>query len=206
MKNVYSLSSFVFTLLFTSSFFNCKNETKENVKQETSTAVLSTVPTKNKESKEVTGLVEAQIDGKSFKTSELDQKLTTDVTLLDNGIQFRINDVNKQSVLVNMYAPDLLKQVPITISQQSSALSPEDTFNVKTQSRLEINIPSEQPVQGDVKVLYEGTVTLAELSESKLVVTFSGKGFPNGSNKKSLFPMEGKIVLENFNVYDGRMN
>lgn len=182
----------------------CKNDTKSDEKQDIKTTILPTSK-KDQERNIVTGTVEAQIDGKPFKMGNFDQKLTTDVTFLDNGIQFRINDVNKKSVLVNMYAPDLLNHIPITISQQTSALEVEEAYKVKTQSRLEVVISSERPMQGDSKVLYIGTVSLEELSENKLVVTFSGNGFSSGSTlKKELFPMEGKIVLYSFNVYDSR--
>ena len=201
-----SLFMLSYLVLLFSLFFNCKNESQIEKEQQ---EVLHSIPTatkKNEENKPIVGLVKVQIDGKSFRMTDFDQELTTDVTYLDNGVQFRIEDINKQTVLVNMYAPGLLQKIPITIAQQSSALDPEEAFSVKTQSRLEINIPSESPVQGDVKVLYEGTVSLEELTNSKLVVTFMGKGFSLGSNKKELFPMQGEIVLENFNVYDARMN
>ncbi len=201
MKKIISFVLFIILIV------SCKNETKKNENQDVKTSVLPTPVKKEQERKIITGMVEAQIDGQPFNMNTFDQKLTTDVTFLDNGIQFRINDVNKKSVLVNMYAPDLLKHIPITISQQTSALEIEEAYKVKTQSRLEVVIPSEQPMQGDSKVLYTGTVSLEELSENKLVVTFSGNGFSSGSTlKKELFPMEGKIVLDNFNVYDFRTN
>lgn len=183
----------------------CKNDTKTGTKHDVKTNDMTTITKKDKEKKIVTGLVEAQIDGKPFKMDNFDQELTTDVVFLDNGIQFRINDVNKQMILVNMYAPDLLEHIPIAISQQSSALKVGEAYKVKTQSRVEVEIPSGKYLQGDVKVLFQGTVALEELSKNKLTVTFAGKGFNKGSNKKNLFPMEGKIILENFNVYDFRM-
>ena len=193
--------SFIFlTLLMVA----CKNDAKSTQSKEVKTNDMTTITKKDKEKKIVTGLVEAQIDGKPFKMDNFDQKITTDVVFLDNGIQFRINDVNEQMILVNMYAPDLLKHIPIAISQQSSALKAGEAYKVKTHSRLEVEIPSGKYLQGDVKVLFQGTVALEELSENKLTVTFTGKGFANGSNKKNLFPMQGKIILENFNVYDGR--
>lgn len=183
----------------------CKNDTKTGTKHDVKTNDMTTITKKDKEKKIVTGLVEAQIDGKPFKMDNFDQELTTDVVFLDNGIQFRINDVNKQMILVNMYAPDLLEHIPIVISQQSSALKVGEAYKVKTQSRVEVEIPSGKYLQGDVKVLFQGTVALEELSKNKLTVTFAGKGFNKGSNMKNLFPMQGKIILENFNVYDFRM-
>lgn len=189
------------------AFFSCKNDSKSSSEATVKKAIeiLPEKKTNEKTRKTVTINMEAVINGENFSLTDYDPVSSTDVVFLDNGIQFRINDVNKQGVLVNMYAPDLLKQIPITISQQTSALKPEEAYNVKTQSRLEVVIPSKNPVQGDTKVLYQGAVLLEELSENKLTVTFTGKGFALGSNKKSLFPMQGKIILENFNVYDYRM-
>ncbi|MGZ0016148.1 hypothetical protein [Yeosuana sp. AK3] len=202
-------TNFYITFIFMVSiaFFSCKNDSKSS----SEATIKKTVEvTPKKETQEQTKKIatinmEAVINGKNFSLTDYDSGSSTDVVFLDNGLQFRINDVNKQGVLVNMYAPDLLKQIPITISQQTSALKPEEAYNVKTQSRLEVVIPSRSPIQGDTKVFYQGTVSLEALSENKLTVTFTGEGFALGSNKKNLFSMQGKIVLENFKVYDGRM-
>lgn len=194
--------SFIFlTLLMVA----CKNDAKSTQSKEVKTNDMTTITKKDKKKKVVTGLVEAQIDGKPFKMDNFDQKITTDVVFLDNGIQFRINDVNEQMILVNMYAPDLLKHIPIAISQQSSALKAGEAYKVKTHSRLEVIVPSGKHLQSDSKALYQGTVSLDELSENRLVVTFNGMGFSLGSTlKKELFPMQGKIILDSFNVYDFR--
>ncbi|NCO64429.1 MAG: hypothetical protein GW839_00020 [Flavobacteriales bacterium] len=202
-------TSFHITLIFMVSmtFFSCKSDIKTSSEETVKTTISETSKKEKNEKTRKTATInmEAVINGENFSLTDYDPVSSTDVVFLDNGIQFRINDVNKQGVLVNMYAPDLLKQIPITISQQTSALKPEEAYNIKTQSRLEIVIPSKSPVQGDTKVLLQGTVSLEALSENKLTVIFTGNGFALGSNKKNLFPMQGKIVLENFNVYDGRM-
>jgi hypothetical protein len=45
-----------------------------------------------------------------------------------------------------------------------------------------------------------------------IVVIFEGTGFPIGidpkspRNKDRLFPMEGKIIIEDYNVYDNRQD
>lgn len=188
------------------AFFSCKNDSKSSEATIKKTVEVTPKKETQEQTKKIATInMEAVINGKNFSLTDYDSGSSTDVVFLDNGLQFRINDVNKHGVLVNMYAPDLLKQIPITISQQTSALKPEEAYNVKTQSRLEVVIPSRSPIQGDTKVLYQGTVSLETLSEKKLTVTFTGEGFALGSNKKNLFPMQGKIVLENFNVYDGRM-
>ncbi|MEZ4842330.1 MAG: hypothetical protein R2821_12670 [Flavobacteriaceae bacterium] len=207
MKRILFGLHFFIVLSFTGlALLSCNTNSKpENGQQVKITESSSPVSAKkSKERKQFTALVEAQIGGKELKMTSFDQAISTDVVLLDNGIQFRIDDTNKQSLQVNMYAPQFADKIPISISQQSAALSADEVSSSKTNSRLEVVIPSDPPVQGDTKILYEGSVSLDELTGSKLVVTFQGKGISYGDNRKNLFPMHGKIVLENFNVYDGR--
>jgi len=54
--------------------------------------------------------------------------------------------------------------------------------------------------------LYNGEVILKEFTEERIVILFEGQGFPVGVNqgKSKLFPMKGKIVIENYNTYDSR--
>ena len=199
-----SLFLVVFLMLATLS---CKNESKNGANTEDADNEMPYPSKKIKESDErkvPTGTVNVQFDGESASFTAFDPNMTTDVTYLNNGIQFRIISVTNQSVLVNMYAPDFLKKIPITISQQSYALEGQAGYKVETQSRLEVTIPNNPVQKRDAKVLYEGTVTLNELSENRLVVTFSGTGLPIADSKTDFFPLSGKIVLENFNVYDFR--
>ena len=186
---------------------SCKNDAQNSPSTEAGASEISRSSKSEKKSKEkkiLTGIVEVQFDGQTVSFTDFDQNMSTDVTYLDNGIQFRINSVNNQSVLVNMYAPDFFKKIPITISQQIYALTPEEYTRIKTQSKVEVTIPSVPENKRDFKVLFEGTVTLSELSENRLVVTFSGTGLPKGDSRDDFFPFAGKIVLENFNVYDFR--
>lgn len=181
----------------------CKNKEKQPPTMP-QTPVQTVEKTEAVKTKEPKATVRINIDGETLPWGTLDPSQTTSVTLLDNGLQFRLNDMDNRSILVNLYAPDFFKNIPIRIAQQTSALAPEDVYNVKTQSRLEVVVPSERPVQGDAKILYEGHVTLEEYSPSALTVTFQGKGLPLGASKTQLLPMEGKIVWENFEIYDAR--
>ena len=54
---------------------------------------------------------------------------------------------------------------------------------------------------------YKGDVILKEYTDKKIIINFKGEGFPVGSNikKDKLFPMEGSIVIEDYNIYDGRL-
>lgn len=200
MKNMINIFLVFATLICA---MGCKNKEKQPSTMP-QTPVQTVEKTEAVKTKEPKATVSINIDGQALPWGALDTKLSTNVTLLDNGIQFRLNDIDNRSVLVNLYAPDFFKNIPIKITQQTSALAPEDVYSVKTQSRLEVVVPSERPVQDDAKILYEGHVTLEEYSPSSLTVTFQGKGLPLGASKTQLFPMDGKIVLENFEIYDAR--
>ena len=197
------------TLLFSTLMFfalvSCKNDAQNTPNEE---AFRESYSSKRENTsakrKIIKGIVEVQFDGQTVTFTDFDQNKSTDVVYLNNGIQFRINSTNNQSVLVNMYSPDFFKKIPITISQQTYALSAKEYDQVKTQSKLEVIIPTIPEKKRDFKVLYEGTVTLNELSENRLVVTFSGTGLPLGDSKEDFFPFQGKIVLDSFNVYDFR--
>lgn len=197
----------IFLALFAMALVGCKNDNKKSSDKEAGSheaPFSSKSKNKSEERKVIKGNVEVTFDGQTVNFSDFDQNMSTDVTYLNNGIQFRLNSVKKQSILVNMYAPDFFNKIPITISQQTYALSVKEFDKVKTQSKLEVIIPSTPEKKRDFKVLYEGTVTLNELSENRLVVIFSGTGLPLGDSKDDFFPFEGKIVLESFNVYDFR--
>lgn len=206
--NIFKIKNFLFFTLLVFAVFSCKNEDKKakNIEMgDKDLPISESIKNESSERKIPTGVVEVTYDGETTKFTDFDPNLTTDVTYLKNGIQFVITSTNKQAVLVNMYAPDFFKKIPITISQQTYALEPKEVNDVKTQSRLNVTIPTFPEVKRNFKVLYKGSVTLNELSENKLVITFSGTGLPLGDSKDDFFPFEGKIVLENFNVYDFRL-
>lgn len=206
--NTYRIKNLIILILMLIALVNCKNENKNSTNQEADGDEETFSSKSNNDSEERTsikGMVEVIFDGETVKFTEFDQTISTDVTFLDNGIQFRLNSPDQKSILMNMYSPDFFnKKLPITISQQSHAIPLEDYEKVKTQSRLEAYIPSNPIDKRDQKILYEGTVTLNELSEDRLVVTFSGTGVPLADSIDNFFPFEGKIVLESYNVYDFR--
>lgn len=205
--HIITFKNFLFSTLLCFVLVSCKNDAQNSSNEATDANHVSRASKNKKQSEErkvISGIVEVQYDGQTANFTDFDQNMSTDVVYLDNGIQFRINTTNNQSVLVNMYAPDFFKKIPITISQQTYALPPGESGDVKSQSRLEVIIPTVPENKRDFKVLYKGTVTLNELSENRLVVTFSGTGLPIADSKDDFFPFEGKIVLESFNIYDFR--
>jgi len=55
--------------------------------------------------------------------------------------------------------------------------------------------------------MYDGELVVEEFSDTKIVITFNGRGTLWGINNKeaNLFPMQGKIITENFSVNDFRI-
>ncbi|MBD0779281.1 hypothetical protein HPE56_15885 [Maribacter sp. ANRC-HE7] len=189
--------------------FSCKENARKNTDVNTNNTVPQSMNKEKKANTRKTAIVnvEADISGKKFSLTEYNPEASTDVVFLNGGLQFRIHDYQNKSVLVNLYSPEIFAKLPITITQQSLALPPKEAATSKTQSRIEILIPSPQHFQGDNKILYEGSVTLEELSTTKILINFDGKGIAHGARKKTenLFPMKGRIKLENFSIYDTRM-
>jgi hypothetical protein len=55
--------------------------------------------------------------------------------------------------------------------------------------------------------MYDGELAVEEFFDNKIIITFNGRGFLLGINNKeaNLFPMQGKIITENFSVNDFRI-
>lgn len=95
--------------------------------------------------------------------------------------------------------------------QDSLLNTPEEQITTKQKrSRVHIRIPGDPQKEGDAKLLYKGTVVLEKFTNDMIVVSFNGTGFPKDIDPKSprykdkLFPMEGKIIIEDYNIYDNR--
>lgn len=198
-----------YLLIILLSLFSCKEKAQKNIDLKTNNTVPQLISKQKKANTRKTASVsiEADVNGEKFRLTEYNPEVSTDVVFLDGGLQFRVNDYQKKSVLVNLYAPEMFAILPLTISPQSLALPPKEVATSKTQSRLQILIPSPQQLQGDNKVLYEGSVTIEELSETKILINFKGMGIALGARKitENLFPMKGQIKLENFSIYDARI-
>ena len=55
--------------------------------------------------------------------------------------------------------------------------------------------------------MYDGELVVEKFSDTKIVITFNGRGFRWGINNKeaNLFPIDGSIVIENFSINDFRI-
>ena len=197
-------------MLIVSNLSSCKNDTKTNSETTVKTTIPETSKNKKKEDTRKTAIVniEAVVNGKDFSLTKYNPEKSTDVVYLNNAVQFRISDFDGQSVLVNLQSPEMFKQKPITIRQQTVALPIKEVQGTKEQSRLTFDYKSDNPAIPIIYELYDGELVVTEFSDTKIVITFNGRGSLWGStNKKAnLFPMQGKIVMKNFTINDFRMN
>jgi len=189
----------------------CRNENSDP-KNKTNIVIedsKSSLRKKKDEIKKATTIkVDASINGKKIIIDKIDPKYNSVVVLLNDGLQLKYTDMNNRVTMVHVFDSAIYKGTPITFSQQVSALTPEEQMtSKKKRSLVEIVIPSKPQRIGDRAMFYKGDVVLEEFTDEKIVVKFKGEGFPTGSNnaKNKLFPMEGTIVVENYNIYDGRM-
>lgn len=212
MKKIKTFNLLI--ILLSILFISC-NENKTEIKKSNENEISKTTVKKEKKEKKGKKLakvtVDAIIKGENFTLNAIDFKKSGEVVYLNDGLQFKFVDVNDQLVLVNIFSPEIHKTTPITFSQQISALSVKEQASTRMKrSRLEIVIPTERKLESDSKIFYDGNVVLEEFTDDKIVVSFKGKGFTRNLNPSSssfedkLFPMEGKIIVENFKTYDGR--
>ncbi len=200
------------TILLLIAFYliSCKNDKKTNSKTTVKTTILETSKKMKKENTRKTAIVniEAVVNGENFSLSKYNTEKSTDVIYQNNAVQFRITDYDGQSVMVNLQSPEMFMQKPITIRQQTAALPIKEVHGTKEQSKLTFDFKSDDPAIPIIYEMYDGELVIEEISDTKIEITFNGRGFRMGINNKdaNLFPMQGKIVTENFTVNDFRMN
>jgi len=200
------------TLIFIVSItlFSCKNDTKKSSEITTESTIPETSKKKKKENTRKTAMVsvEAIVNGKNFSLTKYNTEKSTDVVYQNNAVQFRITDFDGQSVMVNLQSPEMFGKKPITIRQQTAALPIKEVHGTKEQSKLSFDFKSKDPAIPIIYEMYDGELVVEEFSDTKITITFNGRGFPYGINNKeaNLFPMQGKIITENFSINDFRIN
>lgn len=189
----------------------CGNDKSDKKVNTNSVKEASNTPSKKKRDdtkKNTTVKVDATIKGVKFNMDQIiDPKLNYFVVLLNEGIQFKYTDTNNQVVLVHLYDPSIYESTPNSFTQQIATLPREEQVNVKVKgSKLSISTADKELRSLNFTELLEGNVILQEFTDDKISIGFKGKGFSVGSNnaKSKLFPMEGTIVVEDYNVADGR--
>ena len=212
MMNKLKLITILLTLFFMSC--NQKTATKKSVEKEVTIPSTQEVKKKKKEKtkKKTTVSVDATINGKKFGFDTLNPKDTDPVIVfIKDGFYFLYTDINNHVVKVALYSSDIFNTTPITFTQQVCALPIKEQATTKQKrSDLLFRIPGNPQRQGDAKNFYEGTVILEKFTDDMIVVSFKGIGFPTGVNpklpryKNDIFSMEGKISIENYNIYDYR--
>jgi len=202
MKNLHVVSQLI--LLFSLIIISCSNE-KADIKK--SFKIEKSKDNIKNFKKNTTVIVKATIDDKKFIFGEIDTKYNSVVVLFKNSIQIRYVDTNDKLVMVHFYDSNVYK-VPNSFSQQIASLSQMEQANVKVKSsKLILKYPNKDKSMWSYNTeLYEGEVQLKEFTEDKIIINFKGKGYPYGDNnaKGKLLPIDGKIIIENFNAFDAR--
>jgi len=208
MKTICSKSLILLTLF--AVLISCgddKSNTKEktNIIKETSKA-----SSKKQEKINKTTLVnvEGTIDGKKVLFDKNDPNHKSVVVLFNGAIQLKFTDTKSQTVIVHLYDTKIHESSPITFTTQVASLPRKEQVSVKVKgSKLSIsNTSNDERKIVSISELIEGDVILKEFSDNKILINFKGRGFIVGANnaKDNLFPMEGEIIIENYNINDGR--
>jgi len=192
---------------------NDKSDTKTSTNNKIETSISKTqVVKKKKKNKDKTKkntivTIDATIEGNEIVFDKVNPKYNNLVVLFNDFIQLKYTDMNGMIVLVHLYDSEIYNKTPNNFEKQVATLSRKEQANVKVKSsKLSFTIPGTKPGSLHIKELYNGEVILKEFTEEGIVIIFEGQGFPVGVNqgKSKLFPMQGKIVIENYNIYDAR--
>jgi hypothetical protein len=206
MKTIYNITLVIGISIL---LFSCKEEVKKSVNPVVETTVPQTATKKKKENTRKVAIVniEAVVNGENFSLTKYNTEKSTDVIYQNNAVQFRITDFDGQSVMVNLQSPEMFGKKPITIRQQTVALPIKEVHGTKVQSKLTFDFKSDEPAIPIIYEMYDGELIVEEFSDTKIVITFDGRGSLWGITNKeaNLFPMQGKIITENFSINDFRM-
>jgi hypothetical protein len=201
-------------ILFLTTLFvllqSCGNKESDTTLNKDPKKEISTKFSKKKKhetNKKVVVKVEAKIKDKKFIFGEVDTTYNSVVVLFKNSFQIRYVDTNDKLVLVHFYASNVYK-APNSFSQQIASLPQMERTNIKVKSsKLVLKFPNKDKSMWSYNTeLYEGEVQLKEFTEDKIIINFKGKGYPYGDNnaKGKLLRIDGKIIIENYYVYDAR--
>lgn len=193
--------------MFLSGCGNDKSETNTVKEVSTPSNLDKKKEKKNKTKKNTTVIVEATVDAKKIVFGNVDPKYNNLVVLFNESFELRYIDMKNQLILIHLYDSKLYQSTPITFSTQIASLPPKEQVMVKVKSsKLLINMSTSDPAIQNRAEFYKGNVVLEKFTEDKIVINFKGKGFPGGSikAKDKLFPMEGKIIIESYNIHDAR--
>jgi hypothetical protein len=197
------------TIVFIVFFISCNQENKETnkiVEKDVSKTLVKKEKKKKSITKKMKVSVDAQIDNKNFVFGEISPDSNKDVVFTEDGLLFVFMDTKNKSFLVNLYSSEIFNTTPITFTQEGNISIKEQLTSTKKRSRISFIIPGNPQKQGDKKLFYQGSIILEKFTDEKIVVSFKGEGYPYGKNpeKDKLFVMEGKIIVEDYNITDTR--
>ena len=210
-----SFAQFLIIICLSMCVISC-NKNKTEIQMSVKKGAVKTSVKKEKKKKETKKKtkvsVDAIIEGKKFVFDKLHPKDTEPVIVfIKGGFYFRFIDINDYVVMGGLYSSDIFDNTPITFTQQKCALPIKEQATTKQKrSDLLFRIPGNPQRQGDAKNFYEGLVILEKFTDDMIVISFKGIGFPTGIEPKlprykdKLFPIQGKIIIEDYNVYDYR--
>ena len=190
---------------------NDKSDIKTSTNNEIETSISKTQVVKKKKKdkpkKNTEVTIDVIIEENEIIFDQVNPKYNNLVVLFNDFIQLKYTDINGIIILVHLYDSEVYNKTPNNFEKQVSTLSRSEQANVKVKSsKLSFTIPGTKPESLHIKELYNGEVILKEFTEERIIILFEGEGFPVGVNqgKSKLFPMKGKIVIENYNTYDSR--
>jgi len=199
-------------IILTFFIISCSQSKTESKNENNNENKVLKTPAKKKQKKDKTKkntivTIDATIEGNEVVFDQINPKYSNLVVLFNDLIQLKYTDIKNQVVLVHLHDVNLYKSTPIIFTQQIAALPPKEQVLVKVKgSKLSFSITNNEGEIVGMPELYQGEVILKEFTEERIVILFEGEGFPVGVNngKSKLFPMQGKIVIENYNTYDSR--
>ena len=172
-----------------------KQEHKQNQEQEQT----ETAPAKVKDDDRVSGFFDLQVDGNSYKSTQL-QDNYCDMTFLYKGeksfVTIRFRDVEtRNALLVTLYGDEDF------IMDPSGTIEKFMFSNADTKANIQL-VPGEGNGAMSGMTMVEGSLTVTKFSKGQIEATFNGKGgkAQDAVTKKNLVPLEGEIKLNTENV------
>lgn len=193
-----------YLILSISLFFSCENSpssesTPEDKQVQTGEKETKPSRTRVEDDDRVSGYFDLKIDGKTYKSTQL-QDNYCDMTFLYKGeesfVTIRFKDVESNDALLLTFYGD--KEFMLDPSGTIESFMYSDAGNKANLQFL--------PGDGNGSIMsltmVEGSITVSNFAKGKIEATFEGMGGKPKDvvTKKNLIPFKGEIVLETKNV------
>lgn len=193
-----------YLILSISLFFSCENSpssesTTEDKQEQTGEKETKPSRTRVEDDDRVSGYFDLKIDGKTYKSTQL-QDNYCDMTFLYRGeesfVTIRFKDVESNDALLLTFYGD--EEFMLDPSGTIESFMFSDDGNKANLQFL--------PGDGNGSIMsltmVEGSITVSNFAKGKIEATFEGMGGKPKDvvTKKNLIPFKGKVVLETKNV------